>query len=308
MYKYGIIVFTYLLKIFSLKVVFVNKLCALNVLLCCLGMSACTTFNPYNQPENLRFQKKTIDKTQLLHVKRDQKLCASDTADKQDCPIDFYIDDIKSGTFYINNSVNYHLKSESYNFKVKNCNADTCQSCDVDLNAEKLASREFTLSVDSEGKPFILNAGQPLACTTEKTAPILAAKETTIQVNLAADTLFKFDGSSLNDLLPKGRQEVVDLASKITSGYASVREIKLVGHTDRLGSDQYNQQLGQNRANTVRNLLVQNGVATNVVSATSAGEQQPVTDGCLTVKDREALKACLQPDRRVSVEITGITK
>ena len=178
----------------------------------------------------------------------------------------------------------------------------------MDLNPAKLISRDFTLSVDAEGKPFISNGGQPLACTAEKAPPVLAAKETTVQVNLAADTLFKFDGSSLNDLLPKGRQEVSDLAGKITSGYATVREIKLVGHTDRLGNDQYNQQLGQSRADTVRNLLVQNGVAANVVSTASAGEKQPVTDGCFAVKEREALKACLQPDRRVSVEITGITK
>lgn len=55
------------------------------------------------------------------------------------------------------------------------------------------------------------------------------SSETTTVIDLAADTLFKFDGSSLNDLLPKGRQEVIDLAQKIISGYASVREIKLVG-------------------------------------------------------------------------------
>jgi outer membrane protein OmpA-like peptidoglycan-associated protein len=112
----------------------------------------------------------------------------------------------------------------------------------------------------------------------------------------------------LNDLLPKGRQEVLNVASQISTGFVSVRQIKLVGHTDRLGSDSYNNQLGQNRADTVRSLLVQNGIAGNVISTASAGKQQPVTDGCFNVKQREALKACLQPDRRVSVEITGIAK
>lgn len=272
-----------------------------------LGMVACVS-NQYSQPTNLRFQKEQAANTQKIQVKRDAVLCAEDTADKQNCPIEFYIDSIQAGTFYINNSANYQLKPENYNFKVKNCTTDECQSCDVDLNPAKLTSRDFTLSVDAAGKPFISNGGQPLACTAEKAPPVLAAKETTVQVDLAADTLFKFNGSSLNDLLPKGRQEVVDLASKITSGYVSVREIKLVGHTDRLGNDQYNQKLGQSRADTVRNLLVQNGVAANVVSTASAGEKQPVTDGCFAVKEREALKTCLQPDRRVSVEITGISK
>ena len=127
-------------------------------------------------------------------------------------------------------------------------------------------------------------------------------------MDLAADTLFKFDGSSLNDLLPKGRQEVLDVASQIRNNFVSVSQIKLVGHTDRLGSDSYNNQLGQNRADTVRNLLIQNGVAGNVISTASAGKRQPVTNGCFDVKQREALHACLQPDRRVTVEITGLSK
>ncbi|HJF27126.1 MAG TPA: OmpA family protein [Acinetobacter lwoffii] len=276
------------------------------------GLAACTS-SPFKHPTDLRFQEKKPANTQTLTVKRDGILCAEDTEEKQDCPIELYIDNFKSGTFYINNSAHYYLKPETYNFKVKNCTTDECKSCDVDLNPQKLANNHFTLTVDESGHPFILNGDTPLVCAEEaqKSQNVPASTssvETTTVIDLAADTLFKFDGSSLNDLLPKGRQEIIDLAQKITSGYATVREIKLVGHTDRLGNDQYNQKLGQSRADTVRDLLVQNGVAANVVSTASAGEQQPVTDGCFAVTEREALKACLQPDRRVSVEITGISK
>ena len=197
------------------------------------------------------------------------------------------------------------MKPETYNFKVKNCTEESCQSCDVDLNVGKLTSNEFVLSVNTDGKPFISNNGQPLSCEVKHQ---VAAQEQIIRVDLAADTLFKFDGSSLNDLLPKGRQEILNVASQIHNNFVSVSHINLVGHTDRLGSDSYNNQLGQNRADTVRNLLVQNGVAGNVISTASAGKGQPVTNGCFDVKQREELKACLQPDRRVTVEITGITK
>lgn len=276
-----------------------------------LGMMACTS-NPYSQPSNLRFQEKKQENNQIIHVKRDGKLCADDTADAQNCPINFYIDSIQAGSFYINNTAQYRLKPETYNFKVKNCTAGTdCQSCDVDIRPEHLTDREFILSVDDTGKPFISNGGQALACTVKPKAPAYVAPapvESTVTINLAADTLFKFNGSSLKDLLPKGRQEVLNVASQISTGFVSVSQIKLVGHTDHLGSDSYNQQLGQNRAETVRNLLVQNGIAGNIVSTASAGKSQPVTDGCPNVKAREALKACLQPDRRVTVEITGITK
>ena len=268
------------------------------------GLTACVS-NPYTHPSDLRFQDDKSEKNQMISVKRDEVLCAEDTRDVQKCPIEFYIDSIKAGSFYINNSAQYALKPETYNFKVKNCTEESCQSCDVDLNVGKLTSNEFVLSVNTDGKPFISNNGQPLSCEVKHQ---VAAQEQTIRVDLAADTLFKFNGSSLNDLLPKGRQEVLNVASQIHNNFVSVSRINLVGHTDRLGSDSYNNQLGQNRADTVRNLLVQNGVEGNVISTASAGKGQPVTNGCFGVKQREELKACLQPDRRVTVEITGITK
>jgi outer membrane protein OmpA-like peptidoglycan-associated protein len=273
-----------------------------------LGVAACTS-SPYTKPSDLRFQEKDQGNNQVINVKRDGKLCAGDTAEKQNCPLDFYIDSIQAGSFHINNSTNYKLKPETYNFKVKSCTADSCQSCDVDLSVGKLADHNFVLSVNDAGKPFISNGGELLACEVKpKAGTAVPPVERTVTIDLAADTLFKFNGASLNDLLPKGRQEVLNVASQISTGFVSVRQIKLVGHTDRLGSDSYNNQLGQNRADTVRNLLVQNGVAGNVISTASAGKGQPVTNGCFDVKQREELKACLQPDRRVSVEITGIAK
>ena len=275
-----------------------------------LGLVACTS-NPYSKPSNLRFQENKHGNSQIINVKRDENLCANDTEIAQSCPINFYIDNIQAGRLYINNAATYHLKPEIYNFKVKNCTSGSeCKTCDVDLRPDQLKDRNFILSVDAAGVPFISNNGHPLACRQQPAAqkPVVAPVERTETIDLAADTLFKFDGSSLNDLLPKGRQEVQDVASKISTGFVSVSKIILVGHTDRLGSETYNQKLGQNRAETVRSLLVQNGVSANIISVASAGKNQPVTDGCPTVKSREALKGCLQPDRRVTVQITGITK
>lgn len=269
------------------------------------GLTACVSSH-YSQPSNLRFQEKKQENTQTVNVKRDDKLCEGDTKEKQNCPIDFYIDSIQAGRFYINNSAQYHLKPENYNFKVKNCTEQECVSCDVDVSTNNLDERNFLLSVNDEGRPFISNGGVPLVCSSDK--KISPPKESTVHIDLAADTLFKFNGSSLNDILPNGYQEVVDLSSKIKNEYVSVSQIKLVGHTDRLGSTNYNQQLGLNRANTVKNLFIQEGVTGVTITALSSGEQQPVTDGCFSVTAKEDLRACLQPDRRVTVEITGISK
>lgn len=279
---------------------------SLLVVLMSVGLTACVS-NHYTHPSNLRFQEKKSENNQQIIVERDGVLCAEDAKESQNCPIEFYIDSVKAGTFYINNSASYQLNSESYNFKVKNCTEQSCQSCDVDLAVGQLSNNEFVLSVDNVGKPFISHNGSPLVCKAP-TQEAQSVTEKTLTIDLAADTLFKFNGSSLNDLLPKGRQEVLDVASKISNNFVSVSQIKLVGHTDRLGSDSYNQQLGQNRADTVGNLLVQKGVPATVINTTSMGKHQPVTDGCFAVKERPALQACLQPDRRVTVEITGIAK
>lgn len=123
--------------------------------------------------------------------------------------------------------------------------------------------------------------------------------------NLSTDALFKFDGSSLNDLLHQGKVQLDHLASNINNVYNHVNQIHLTGHTDRLGSDHYNDQLGLKRAETVRDYLSARGIPHHVISYSTQGENQPLTDGCYLVKQKHELRQCLQPDRRVTVEITG---
>ena len=80
------------------------------------------------------------------------------------------------------------------------------------------------------------------------------------------------------------------------------------GHTDRLGSDQYNQKLSEERAASVKNHLVTSGkLDGSKISAVGKGESMPVTKpgDCRGTQRTSALVACLQPDRRVDVEVTG---
>ena len=124
-------------------------------------------------------------------------------------------------------------------------------------------------------------------------------------INMSADALFRFNGGGSNDLLPKGQQELAALAQHLQSSYTKIDQISLIGHTDRLGSESYNQQLGLQRAQTVRGYLIDQGLPAELLHYRSAGETQPVTDGCHHVTERRALQACLQPDRRVTLEIIG---
>jgi outer membrane protein OmpA-like peptidoglycan-associated protein len=54
------------------------------------------------------------------------------------------------------------------------------------------------------------------------------------------------------------------------------RNIMIVGHTDSQGSDEYNLDLSQRRADSVQAYLMQQGVSSNRIAASAMGEQQPI--------------------------------
>lgn len=138
-------------------------------------------------------------------------------------------------------------------------------------------------------------------------APVPVAVVHSERINVSADALFKFDRSDLNDMLPEGRQTLDELVNRINQGYVSIASIDLTGHTDRLGPTAYNQKLGLERAQTVHDYLKSKGINA-AMTVNSAGAADPVTTDCVGTKATAALKACLQPDRRVTLDIKGERK
>jgi len=117
--------------------------------------------------------------------------------------------------------------------------------------------------------------------------------------NLSADALFEFAKYGVEDILPTGREELTAVASKLKE--ADHASIKVVGHTDRIGSDADNQLLSQRRAQTVREFLVARGVAASSITAEGRGESEPVKQ--CEEQARAALIACLAPNRRVEIQV-----
>ena len=127
------------------------------------------------------------------------------------------------------------------------------------------------------------------------------AKPVPQKINFSADALFDFDKSELK---PKGKSMLDDLANVLNG--ANYEVILAIGHTDRIGSVKYNQKLSIKRAEAVKQYLVTKGIAANRVYADGKGKSQPVTKpGDCKMTNRKVLIACLQPDRRVDVEVTG---
>ncbi len=121
-------------------------------------------------------------------------------------------------------------------------------------------------------------------------------------VNLSADALFRFNQSGAADVLPQGTEEIAALARELQNQQNLA--VTVIGHTDLLGSDSYNFGLSQARAETVRQLLIDDGVAASAIRAIGAGESQPVKR-CEETAPRAALIECLQPNRRVEIQIVA---
>jgi len=94
--------------------------------------------------------------------------------------------------------------------------------------------------------------------------------------------------------------------SQVVGKLVQVQKLEVVvvtGHTDRLGSDEYNQKLSKARADAVRDYLVSKGVDRTRIETVGMGEKQPVVQ--CDQKDMKALINCLQPNRRVEVLVKG---
>ncbi|MEO0073114.1 MAG: carboxypeptidase regulatory-like domain-containing protein [candidate division WOR-3 bacterium] len=86
-----------------------------------------------------------------------------------------------------------------------------------------------------------------------------------------------FDFNKATIRLPQS-QEALDAAAKILTDNPTIR-VEIQGHTDNIGSDEYNQRLSERRAQAVVTHLVQNyGIAPNRLTAVGMGESQPVAD------------------------------
>jgi outer membrane protein OmpA-like peptidoglycan-associated protein len=94
-----------------------------------------------------------------------------------------------------------------------------------------------------------------------------------ITLSDADDVLFAFNKS---DLTPTMQSQLDAVMGTLQD--ADVKSIKVVGHTDSVGSDAYNQGLSERRASSVAEYLLSQGVAPNKVTSEGKGESEPVAD------------------------------
>jgi OOP family OmpA-OmpF porin len=123
------------------------------------------------------------------------------------------------------------------------------------------------------------------------------------RVSFSADSLFDFGKDTVK---PAGKQALDNFAAELKSARFEV--IKVTGYSDRIGSHEYNMRLSTRRAEAVKSYLVETqGIPADKVTAQGADGSDPVTkpDECPGEKRTPKLIACLQPDRRVDVEVVA---
>jgi OmpA-OmpF porin, OOP family len=114
-------------------------------------------------------------------------------------------------------------------------------------------------------------------------------------VVIQADALFDFDKSVLR---PDGKKSIDEALAKIQG--TDVEMVIATGHTDSIGTEQYNQRLSERRAKAVKDYLVSKGIPASKITTIGKGESQPVA----TNKTKEGR----QKNRRVDIEFKGVRK
>jgi OOP family OmpA-OmpF porin len=149
--------------------------------------------------------------------------------------------------------------------------------------------------------PVVKSAAVPPPAQVAALTPPPASRPVAEKLTLDADTLFDFDKAALR---PAGRDALDGFVSKLRD--VSPETIMAIGHTDRIGTERYNQRLSEQRVASVKAYMVSKGVEPGRVYTEGKGETQPVTKAgdCAGPKSAKVI-ACLQPDRRVDIEVIG---
>ncbi len=166
--------------------------------------------------------------------------------------------------------------------------ADAVPGCDAPLcvEPEKLENGKCV------APPPPVVAMPPEAATPPA---VVAPVPTAEKVSYSADAFFDFDKAVLK---PAGKSALDELTAKL--GDMNLEVIIAVGHTDSVGTDEYNQKLSIRRAESVKAYLESKGVESNRVYTEGKGEKQPVADN--KSADGRA------KNRRVEIEVVGTKK
>jgi outer membrane protein OmpA-like peptidoglycan-associated protein len=161
------------------------------------------------------------------------------------------------------------------------------------LAAEAATARQAAAESDKLREQAEKEKQEMRARLLQQLNSVLATRDTArgLIANMS-DVLFK---SGSYELMPGARERLAKV-SGIVLAYPGLR-LAVEGHTDSIGSDEYNRKLSELRANAVRDYLIQQAIAADAISATGFGKGEPVASND-TPEGR-------QQNRRVELVVSG---
>ena len=141
-------------------------------------------------------------------------------------------------------------------------------------------------------KPVAKPAPKPMAKAAPAPAPVVTKPAVLERVTFGSDALFAFDHYNLK---PAARARLDALVQQMHG--ARINAIHVVGYTDSIGTEKYNQKLSERRADSVRNYLIQDGVPADIITAEGRGKHDFVASN--------KTAAGRAKNRRVEVEVDG---
>jgi OOP family OmpA-OmpF porin len=147
-----------------------------------------------------------------------------------------------------------------------------CYAQDGDEDADGVHDRRDTCPGTPANTPVNPNGCAIKVYPDAPVQEVVAAPQDEVIV-LSDKVLFDFNSSTLT---PAANQVLADISKRLTD--SAIIGVLVKGHTDSVGSEAFNQQLSQRRADSVAAFLVSQGVAADKIHTEGHGEGQPVAD------------------------------
>ena len=173
------------------------------------------------------------------------------------------------------------------------------------LGMGSTAAQANTLDVvrDSNGTPVKTTNGECLRSQWNSDTDACGVAPAPVAPQITTETKSVFFAFGKSTLTADGKKALDTLAADIIAKGKAVSNVRVAGYADRIGSATANEKLSKKRADAVRKYLVSKGVINAQVVETRWFGDSVTATNCPKKLSKAKLIKCLQPDRRVDVEI-----
>lgn len=163
------------------------------------------------------------------------------------------------------------------------------------------ASHSYNVAVTDSNGGVVHSAQFGTCVTSNLTSSVNTCKVDAVQkIMMMDERVIHFDFDSYK--LTSEDKAKLDVMADVFKSY-DIKHVKIVGYTDRIGTDGYNDKLSKNRAHAVKSYLGSKVKLESMpVQVKGLGKSNQV-ESCEGIHDRAALISCLAPNRRVELQV-----